>query len=160
MIQRPQTLFLLGIIILQIILFFTPLMTAVNSVTNLSLTLYSTTYSNAAGNVTPVHDGFNIWMTCLNGLSILLAAITIFLFRNRMLQLRISRFAGLIIIVLIGMMFYAAEQAKNHVATGAGFSYNYQYGIFLPIVSLILVILAGRGIISDERLVRSADRLR
>jgi hypothetical protein len=160
MLQRRQTIYLLGIIILQIILLFSPVMQAVNNSTQLGLTLYSTVYTNNGGNVNALHDGMNIWMTCLDGLIIILAAVDIFLFRNRMFQLRISRFTGLIIIVLTGMLFFAAERAKDHLAGMPGFNYHYEYGIAFPIISLILVILAGRGILKDEQLVRSADRLR
>jgi hypothetical protein len=158
MIQRRQTIFLLGIIVLQIVLFFVTLLSANNASTHLDLTLYTNQYTNAAGNQTPVHDGFNIWMTSLNVIVIIFALVDIFLYRKRQLQLRVSRFTGLLIIVLIGTMFFAAEEAKKHL--GADVNFSYQAGIFLPIISLILIILAGRGIISDERLVRSADRLR
>jgi hypothetical protein len=37
---------------------------------------------------------------------------------------------------------------------------SYQFGIFLPVISLLLLVLASRAIRKDEALVKSADRLR
>jgi uncharacterized membrane protein len=38
--------------------------------------------------------------------------------------------------------------------------YSYGAGLFLPIVSIILLVLAARFINKDEKLVRDSDRLR
>jgi hypothetical protein len=91
-------------------------------------------------------------------LSLILTLTAIFLYKNRKTQLLLVNVAFLLHIVLIGLIFlyYVGHfEVAFKVAQP-----SYQAGIFLPIVSLLLLILASRAIRKDEALVKSADRLR
>ena len=91
------------------------------------------------------------WL-CLVGLGVLLAAWSIFLYKNRMRQLSIVNLST-VCYALTGAVLGIASLLRIPVEWGS-------VAIFLPLVAIILNLLACRRIRFDERLVRSADRLR
>ncbi len=97
----------------------------------------------------------------LLGISIgvgVLALITIFLFNNRPLQIRMGYITiGLaIVLVVVGGLLYMQDAR----AAGEALSPVVGLGIGAPILAIIFVGLANRFISKDEKLVRSKDRLR
>jgi hypothetical protein len=85
-----------------------------------------------------------------------LLVATIFLYKKRMLQIRLSVFNAVLLVGLQGLSFY-------YVKAAAGFlngTFSFTLFFIFPIVAAILVFLALRSIASDEALVRSLDRLR
>lgn len=90
---------------------------------------------------------------------LLLAAIidfaTIFLYKNRMLQLRMCIFSTCL---LIG--FYLAFAAFYFVLKGDISLFQISWALSLPLVAIILNYLAIRGIGADEAKVQSLNRLR
>jgi len=84
----------------------------------------------------------------------LLLLVAIFMYRNRRLQQILCNVALLLAAAYLtygGLMWYndsAAEYA------------NLTFGIALPILAIIFTFLASKYIKKDEKLVRSADRLR
>lgn len=86
-----------------------------------------------------------------------LAVVAIFLFNNRKNQLLVSRISFLAYLVGIALtvIFYMRDAIYQGTAEP-----NDGVGLYLPIAGLILLILAMRYIGKDEKLVRSADRLR
>lgn len=84
----------------------------------------------------------------------LLLLVNIFLFNNRTLQMKIA--SGAIAIVLFGVgagLYYFFNDSANATATP-------DIGIVLPVLAVVFTLLANRYIKADEKLVRSADRLR
>lgn len=79
--------------------------------------------------------------------------ITIFLFKDRKLQIKIC-FAVLAVAVLNIVLYYL--QTKNFVAGEWTFDLTSVVTIAIP----FLLFLAIRGIYKDDRLVKSVDRLR
>lgn len=84
--------------------------------------------------------------------------LNIFLFKYRALQMRVCVFC---MILLVGwyaaytfFAWYLSEAFQSAV------SFKVTVWASLPFVSLILLYLAFRGILKDEKLVRSLDRLR
>ena len=90
-------------------------------------------------------------------LSALVAFCTIFLFRNRMLQIRMTIFSS---ILLIG--YYIAFCVFMFILKGDLDATAFQLGwaLCLPVVAIILNYLALRAIYKDEVMVKAADRLR
>ena len=82
----------------------------------------------------------------LQVVSAALSAYTIFLYRRRMVQARFC-LAGLFVI----FAWYIGIAVLEGVA---GFVES------LPMVNAILIFLARKGILDDEKLVRAADRIR
>lgn len=88
-------------------------------------------------------------------ISSLLSLATIFLFRNRILQMRIGRLNILLNILLIGYLAYSLSTLPG------GFSDSEKgIGLFIPFVSIVLLFIANRYIKKDEELVKSVDRFR
>ena len=87
-----------------------------------------------------------------------LSFFNIFLFKHRVLQMRICTFC---MILLVGWYavygFYAWYFIDSFQAE---VTFRVALKASLPCVSLILLYLANRGIMKDEKLVRSLDRLR
>ena len=87
----------------------------------------------------------------------LLPFIIIFLYRNRKLQ---KTLCYVTILLIIGFSFWTAQVAKaevGNISLGLG---NYGLGVALMPISILFLVLALKGIRRDEKLIRSADRLR
>ena len=96
-------------------------------------------------------------LMALSAIVSLLALGSIFLYRRRLLQIRLCTFNTLLIVGFYGLFaFYLWRLAGTFEA----FTFNFQIALAFPLVSLILNWLAIRAIGADEMLVRSLDRLR
>jgi len=89
----------------------------------------------------------------------LLSLYTIFQFKKRSLQIKLTHIGVLTAIALIISIFFLyipmIEKKINIVP-----DYSKAFGIYLPLVALVFMVMANRAIKRDEKLVRSADRLR
>ncbi len=93
----------------------------------------------------------------IGALSAILALVTVFMYKKRMLQIRMSIFN---IFVMIGFYLYFGFLVYSF-NPDAGLQYQkIGIGIVMPIIAIILTILAIRKIGADEALVRSLNRLR
>lgn len=105
---------------------------------------------------------FGAWFTLplllIAVISIILDISAIFLFKKRWLQMRFAAFSGLLMIVFVMVVFFFFA-TKIREVTRIDPEYNL-FGMMLPLVSLVFVILANYAIRKDEALVKSADRLR
>jgi hypothetical protein len=90
-----------------------------------------------------------------------ISVISIFQFKKRTNQLFIGRVMYLLLLLILGFIFYDTSNIFAVLKVG-GQSVIIQYGIglFLTVASLPFVFLANRAIKKDEKLVREADRLR
>ena len=78
----------------------------------------------------------------------------IFLYGNRPLQMRLSLTSLFLVVLGIVLGIYLFVQDPAAAQAGA------EAGIALPVLAAIFAVLAYRNIQKDEKLVRSADRLR
>jgi len=89
----------------------------------------------------------------------LLSLFTIFQYKNRSLQIKLTNIGVLAAIALIMGIFFLyipmIEKKINIIP-----DYSKAFGIYLPLVALVFMVMANRAIKRDEKLVRSADRLR
>lgn len=79
----------------------------------------------------------------------------IFFFRNRKRQMLFNVINIFINLVLVGILVYRLFNLP-----GDGISSEKGVGLILPVVSIMLLWLANRSIIKDEKLVKSVDRIR
>jgi len=84
----------------------------------------------------------------------IVALVSIFLFNNRKLQMRVVLLNSFLSIVLIGLFIY---RLLVHVGLD---KYSFGAGAIFPIFILIFNLLAYSAIKSDDKLVKSMDRLR
>ena len=87
----------------------------------------------------------------------LLALLTIFLFKKRILQIRICVFNAILMLGFYGLFAFFYWDLGNQKEI---FSLSLKIAFSFPLISLILDYLAIRNIGADEALVRSLDRLR
>lgn len=88
-----------------------------------------------------------------------LCLIAIFLYRDRTRQMKVVKLCIAIqAIVLIAMVAYC--YGLNRSIVGFSAEINPKIAAVFPIVNIVLLILAYRGIKADDDLVKSADRLR
>ncbi|MDR0962884.1 MAG: DUF4293 domain-containing protein [Mediterranea sp.] len=90
-------------------------------------------------------------------LSGIILLATIFLFKNRMLQIRMTVFSMILLVgyyIVFGVFLYMLLRED---AVGR---YQIGWSLCLPAISIILSYLAFRAIYRDEVMVRAADRLR
>lgn len=89
-------------------------------------------------------------------LSSIIALATIFLYKNRMLQIRMSIFSS---ILLVG--YYLTFISFLFVLKGdLAATYQMAWSLCLPLVAIILNILAIRAIGRDEMMVKAANHYR
>ena len=141
MIQRKQSLFLLGSTILSVLLLYLPLFELQSG-------------PNPPGQSFTI--SINALLLILNGAIGLLSFTAIFLFKNRNLQKRVSNLALLLTCILMALIFFLADT----MSSGMNQKLHYVYGTYLPLIQILFLFLASFFIRQDEKLVRSADRLR
>ena len=153
MIQRMQSLYLLWSFILIEIMFFFPLAELVDA----SGTVYKFLYRG----IPALQEGepvvYNaLPVAILLGIIGLISFATIFLFKKRMLQVRLTVFNMICMIGAMILIYYSiSSQAKELSAIT-----TYSLINVFPLVALVLCYLAIREIGKDEVLIRSMDRIR
>ena len=145
-IQRIQTLYLLVALVM---------MAAFAFLTSFSFDVAGNEY--VVGTLATGVDGktsINLLMLCLNGLVVVLTAIAIFSYKNLKLQKRLCSISIILLIALlisIGVMILGATDEQN---------LSIDISNVMPVVSLVLLFLAYRGISRDQRILSDSDRLR
>jgi hypothetical protein len=86
------------------------------------------------------------WLDALLAVSAVLSAFTIFQYRRRIMQARLC----LVGLFIIFAWYIGLAVLEGRVGTIEG----------VPMVNAILIFLARKGILDDEKLVRAADRIR
>ncbi len=142
MIQRKQTLFLLGSTIISVLLLYLPL-----------FEMLPETIGNSVEQFTIPQNSL---LLLLNGTIGIFSFISIFLFKNRNIQIRLSKLALLLTCIMIFLIFFLADG----MTSGKNLKIHYVYGSYLPVIQILIIFLAAFFIKQDEKLVRSADRLR
>ena len=94
-----------------------------------------------------------------------LAMVTIFLFKRRLLQARLNIMNVILCFGYYAMLaLYTAYVVKGHEMIGeqtlAGADWYLNVWAGIPLVNVVLLMMATRRILKDEALVRAADRLR
>lgn len=143
MIQRKQTLFLLAVAIIAVILLFVPFFSYTSNISDGTFTLL-----NATGKLSNAY-----FLMIINNMVILIALITIFLFKKRTVQFKLSNLLILLNIFITGLAFllpFEHDQIKAYATLWA----------FLPVVTALFSYLAAHFIKKDDQLVRNADRIR
>jgi peptidoglycan/LPS O-acetylase OafA/YrhL len=152
MLQRSQSLFLLGVFILSVLLLTGPL----------------AKFFTEGGELILKHSGvvdseglkldLATWpLTTIFALVSALSFLNIFFYRNRIRQIRIAIFTIFLCAGMTGMMFYYSWVVSNTMHSSHTI---YLWRFMLPPVCIILLYLAFRRIRRDELLVKAYERIR
>lgn len=147
MIQRKQTVYLLLAFILTVVCMASQVGSLVGEVST--------------------YDVYNLWVVDGDGnrslatwpmlatlmLSALLSLVTVFLYTRRRLQAQLC-----MLVMLLLVLWYVLLAVLPSSSVGG--SLVVEWPAVLPAVAIILSFMARKGVISDEKLVRSLDRIR
>lgn len=153
MLQRIQTVYLLIIVALTVATLFLPL-----AVLNAGDVFYSFDATGLSTMVAQAELVYPTWgLFALTAVIALVALFTIFLFKKRILQIRLCVFNALLMLGFYGLFAFFIWTIKGQME---GVGMGLKFALSFPLISLILDYLAIRNIGADEALVRSLDRLR
>lgn len=172
MIQRIQTLYLLGVAVLSTLMATLSMARFSTEVEKLSLKAFGVVQTAAAEDVVAAASekyvetagaGYLFGTPFLGAVIVLalaVAVVTIFLFKNRLLQIRLC---AVEIVLQLGaqifICFYIVRMMKAVAEFGAYDSRFTVVAVF-PLVCMVLSYLALRAVVKDEAMVRSLDRIR
>jgi hypothetical protein len=136
MIQRIQTLYLLGVVVASGL-----------------LELWLPLWINNKGIVIMPMGELPVFISFLT--SALLALLAIFKFKNRKLQFVLNRLNIILNLFLLGSFVYRTLNISGEAQVS-----EKGIGLLIPIISIVFLVLANKAIRRDEELVKSVDRLR
>lgn len=138
MIQRIQTVYLiLAFIATSVLMLFIPLWT---------LKTGDPFYFNQD----PIYN-------IIVGLSTMLTILSIISYKKRQNQFVMNRLNIILNLILLGLFVYRSLNLSGETVNAVS---EKGIGMYLPIVSIVLLVLANKAIKKDEDLVKSVDRLR
>ncbi len=151
MIQRIQTLYLLGAAGLVIAMFFMPVASF--------LAPDGSAYSLGLDGITGI-DGTRfapaLPLLILFSITGILLLTDMFLYRNRVLQMRVGIYTILVLVGAVALEAYYIWFGKQKLEA----AFSLKIAFIFPLVAAVLTYLAYRNIRKDEELVRAYDRIR
>lgn len=153
MIQRIQTIFLLISSLLISVLFFVPLIGFSTPVGEFVLTADKLVQVG----VDEVMLGVEWPVLLIISIMFLLPFVTIFIYKQMLLQIRFCVFSSILNILFYALYFYEAYSIAETL--------NADYKVMIvpmiiPAVSVVFNILAQKRILMDHMLIKSLDRIR
>lgn len=155
MIQRIQTIYLFLASLSMLLLFFFPLSSYLSDFEYYKLYVYGLT------DMSPQNQ--KVSFLAFLPLIVLVVAIsgilvyTVFKYKNRRLQMQLLNVALFLNVGFIAVVFFIYDSMlSKQIATRP----DYEPGLFMPLISIVFVLLSYWRIKKDDELVRSADRLR
>lgn len=163
MIQRVQSIFLLGVALCLVVMNFLPLWEKLDLVNNEKLTLetYQLTHEKlnpTSNEIELVGQTDTYYIMILGLIAAGIALYSIFRYDNRLTQMKLGALNSLIIGGTLGVTVYFIFDAEKMLLPQM--QGNYLPGFYFTAAALFFNALANRFIRRDERLVRSADRIR
>ena len=98
----------------------------------------------------------NMAYQILFGISMTLTLLSIISFKKRQQQFVFNRLNMILNLILLGLFVYRSLNLSGEAVTVS----EKGIGMFLPIISIVMLVLANKAIKKDEDLVKSVDRLR
>jgi amino acid permease len=157
MIQRIQTLYLFLAIVALILMFFFPMAVYLSDLEYIKL------FVTGAKNMAPngaIPFGISYALPLIIAVVVIgsLAGVSIALFKNRQKQIQLTNIAVLLnILYILAMLFVYIPLVEKKTGIVPD---TKTIGIYLPVISLMFLVLANRAIKRDDKLVRASERLR
>ena len=155
MLQRIQSIWLLLASLSIYALFLFPLVHNVHVDGKLLTIMVTGVFQDVNGQLT--HTQFFGALTNITAVIGIIPLIIIFLYKNRKQQVALCYSTML---VVVGLTFWMAQTVKPIMGDAQIDTHNWGIGLLLSSVSMVFIVLAVKAIRRDEKLVKSADRLR
>lgn len=151
MIQRKQTLFLLIAVVLNFLCLIFPIGEFIPRGVGVNPLMYNLWIEDGQGSVSFASAPL-FWILFLETI---VSVVTIFRYNNRRQQIK---FCSLnILLLVLWYITYAIVFSLNSIEDG---DFKLHMVAIFPLISLILTMMAKRGVKADEALIRAADRIR
>lgn len=156
MIQRIQSLYLLVTAVLMCLMLVFPIGRFLIGDDEFLLTAFKF----GADQSDVIYYASTVYMGILIVMSMAISFFNVFCYRHRLLQIRLC-FMNIVLMfgVQVFVAYYLYHATVSVDSVSGGVTKYSLVGIF-PLVGIILTWLASRGIMKDEALVRSLDRIR
>ncbi len=148
MIQRKQTIYLLLVVILTVVCMFSQVATMVSDSGKAFADMYNLWLTDAEGQ----HSFRSAPLFACLMLSAILSLVTIFMYMKRKLQAMMCLVDMLLLVVWYILLAVMPQSIGGMM--------HLEWPAVLPAVGIILLFMARKGILADEKLVRSLDRIR
>jgi Domain of unknown function (DUF4293) len=149
MIQRKQTLFLIELIFLGLSLLFVPCQTILTKTTATNIYLMPLIdFQSTTG---------HLFAVILNFIGLVIATLTIFLFKKRELQIKLCYVLMAVWLILPAMMLFCPFVLKTEAILEVQTNY---FVVAIALFSIIAAYVAAHFIKKDIELLKSADRIR
>lgn len=150
MLQRKQSVFLFVSFVLSVVCLCLPIGELEPAGMGIGPKVYNLWISG---------NGYHDFSACplfvLMSLSGLLSIVTVFLYRNRMLQSKLC-----VCNIFLSLVWYVVYAVLIKKVATPDLTFHVSFALCLPMVSILLNLMARKGILNDEKLVRAADRIR
>lgn len=161
MIQRIQSIFLLLASLIMIAVLFLPLWSETSSdgTETVSINSFELVYTQNSELTDPeVISAKPTWyISVLALIAAIVAMISIFQFRNRLTQMKLGALNSLFMGGTVALIYFFSTKGEPIIPNHQG---SFEIGFFIVVAALLFNSLANRFIRKDEKLVRSADRIR
>ena len=155
MLQRVQTVYLLAATVLMSLMLFLPLAEIAAEGTGIYSVLSRGWYIVEGETAELAMATWPVFILAF--VLSFLTFINMWLYRKRKLQIRICVYSIILAFGLLGMIYYYFVMGFRQLFEPV---YALRFPMVVPVVYIILIYLAFRGIRKDEILVRSLDRIR
>lgn len=152
MIQRIQSIYLLVVSILMGTMFYYPLAELLSDDGQLFIYFFNGIVREGEEGLYLLTVPPIILLAIIAGISF----ISIFLYKKRVIQMRLNSFNIILMIGYLGLNYYYIQNFSKQLEGVV----SYQIAAIFPFVAAILTYLAIRAIGKDEALIRSMDRIR
>ena len=153
MIQRIQTIYLLVVAIIMTIPLYVPIVQLLIP-NDASYNFF--TYGVVLIGENSVLQAHYWALLIMNIFTIGIPLVNVFLFKKRFLQLRLCIVEIILLIGAIILMWYHINQFADKMNA----EILYKFSLILPVICIIFMYLAIRGIFKDIKLLKSFDRIR
>jgi len=164
MVQRVQSLFLLGVIMCMALVIVFPIWEKTDQNTGITYALDAFYWQELQPGASDpstkevISSKPTFYLAGIGALVCLVALYSIFQFKKRTFQVKLGALNAFLMMAYIAMATYFIYQGESKV--GMDTRGIFKPGYFLPLGAMILNSLANRFIKKDEDLVRSVDRIR
>lgn len=166
MIQRIQTVLLLGVAVCMGMILAYFIWAEVNETNNTVsiMTAFKMEVIDTAGTLQDKTDDTviqtkSLWYIGVLAIAASLVAIlSVFQFKNRLNQMKLGALNALLMAATLGLSYYNIAQFESSI--NPEMQGSIQAGFFFPAAAMILNIISNRFIKKDEKLVKSVDRIR
>lgn len=98
------------------------------------------------------------YIAVLASIALIVSLVAIFMYKNRLRQMIFASINSIVMMLTLGVsVYHILTDARPMVAAGEE---TFQVGFFALIIAMVSNLIANRLIKRDEKLVRSADRMR